>query len=84
VTKLILSGKEYRIKDRAERHDFISSPILLFSSLLKKEGTRKGESIAKIVIKSYAFHLDQDQEVKLLLKNLLQIYPQLRNSYAAF
>ena len=42
VTKLsILSGKEYRIKDRAERHDFLSSPFLLFSFLLKKRGNKK-------------------------------------------
>ena len=33
--------------------------IPLFSSLLKKEGRRKGELIAKIVIKSHAFLLDR-------------------------
>jgi hypothetical protein len=38
-------------------HDFgFSFP--LFSSLLKKEGRRKGEWLAKILIKGHAFLLD--------------------------
>ena len=39
-------------------HDFGYS-LPLFSSLLKKEGRRKGDLIAKIVIKSHAFLLDR-------------------------
>ena len=45
--------------DRAERNDFW--PWLFYSPFLfppKKEGRRKGEWIAKIVIKSHAFLLD--------------------------
>jgi hypothetical protein len=38
-------------------HDFGYS-LPLFSSLLKKEGRRKGEGIAKIMIKSHAFLLN--------------------------
>ena len=45
-------------------HDYVYS-FPLFSSPLKKEGRRKGERIAKIVIKSHAFLLD------LILKSVL-------------
>ena len=41
-------------KDMIFDHDFGYS-FPLFSSLVKKEGRRKGEWIAKTVIKSYAF-----------------------------
>jgi hypothetical protein len=40
-------------------HDFGYYSFPLFSSLLKKEGRKKGECIAKIVIKRHAFLLDQ-------------------------
>ena len=40
-------------------HDFGYS-LVLFSSFLKKGGRRKGELIAKNVIKSHAFLLDLD------------------------
>ena len=44
-------------KDRTERHDF-SYSFPLFSSLIKKEGRKKGELIAKIVILINAILLD--------------------------
>ena len=43
-------------------HDFGYS-LSLFSSLLKKEGRRKGGWIAKIVIKSDAFPLNQTEKI---------------------
>ena len=54
----------YPVNDRAERHEFwprLISPCLFFSPFLfppNKEGRRKGELIAKIVIKSHVFLLD--------------------------
>ena len=50
-------------------HDF-GHFFPLFSSLLKKEGRRKGELIAKIGIKSHAFLLDLIQRHKLPLSRL--------------
>ena len=47
---------------RAERHDFWPRLWLFFSPFPyppKKEGRRKGEWLAKIVIKSHAFLLDR-------------------------
>ena len=47
--------------DRTERHDLKSRLWLFFYPFLfplKKEGRRKGERIAKIVILSHAFLLD--------------------------
>ena len=63
---LLLNYKLYHFikKDRVERHDFWPRVWLffpLFSSLLKKEGRRKGEWIAKFVIKSHAFLLDPSE-----------------------
>ena len=52
--------------------DFVYS-FTLFSSLLKREGRRKGELIAKIVIKSHAFLLDQFK----LYKNIYN-YPEIK------
>ena len=47
-------------------HDFGYS-IPLFSSLLKKSEEEKENEIAKIVIKSHAFLLDQDNLFSKLL-----------------
>ena len=50
---------EYVLIDPAERHHFWPQLwLFFFSYLLKKEGRRKGLWIANIVIKSYAFLLD--------------------------
>ena len=54
--------------DRTERHGFGYS-FPLFSSLLKIEERRKGERIAKIVIKSHASLLDRG-----VLKNNESLY----------
>ena len=43
-------------------HDFGNS-FTLFSSLLTKEGRRKGEWLAKIMIKSHAFLLDPTHSI---------------------
>ena len=48
--------------DRAERHDFdhdFCYSFPLFSSLLKKREEEKENLVAKLVIKSHAFLLDQ-------------------------
>ena len=50
-------------------HDFGYS-FSLFTSLLKKEGRRKGEWIAKIVIKSHAFLLDRIWRAQAVKENL--------------
>ena len=56
-------------KDRAERHDFyfihdFGYYFPLFSSLLKKKREEENEKqIAKIVIKSHAFLLDQRERL---------------------
>jgi hypothetical protein len=66
-----------------ENHDFgYSFPF--FSSLLKKEGRRKGEWIAKIGIKNHAFLIDQIPEFSWFSKSNSQapFYPSsmLKNS----
>ena len=52
-------------------YDFVF--FFLFSSLLKKEGRRKAEWIAKIVIKSHAFLLDLPFNVNLDFCLLLKL-----------
>ena len=65
-------------------HDFGYS-FPLFSSLLKKEGRRKGEWIAKIVIKSNAFLLDQCV-VKQIKFSLIKgrLYPEHSSDSSVF
>ena len=46
------------IEQKGMNFDHFSYYFPIFSSLLKKEGRRKGEWRAKIVIKSHAFQLD--------------------------
>jgi hypothetical protein len=56
-------------------HDYGCS-FPLFSSLLRKEGTRKGEGITKIVIKRHAFLLDHFHNLVpfyLFERNILHI-----------
>ena len=51
--------------DRAERHDFWSRFLLIFSfssSLFYSEGREKGKIITKVVVKSHAFLLDRPVE----------------------
>ena len=54
------------VKDRVERHDLKSQLWLFFFPFLfppKKDGRGKGEWIAKIMILSHAFLIDQCQKV---------------------
>ena len=61
VSLSIYSLYIYLSMDQAERHDIWPRLWLFFSPFLspsKKEGRRKGEWIARIIIKSHAFLLD--------------------------
>ena len=71
--KYILYSAKIEQKGMTFDHDF-SYSFPLFSFLLKKEGRRKKELLAKIMIKCHAFLLDLLENANVKLKTILKTF----------